>query len=272
MPPPPLKTLPSAAAAAPPAPSKPAAPRLRKKALAGPLAVSASLQAPAPAQADAGTGTGVGTGAPAPGAVPSRGRPRKTALGADEGNRRRQIIDSAARLFRSKGFDAASTRDIAAAAGMHSGSPFYHFESKHALLYVVMQEGMQHALASQRAALAQLAPGTPARAQFRTLVRNHFDVLLGTHADFTPVMLYEWRSLDAAESTVIAALKDAYESEWMPVLHALHAEGALQATPAVARLFMFGALNWSVQWFNPQGALSFDALTDQAVALFLGKR
>ena len=42
---------------------------------------------------------------------------------------------------------------------MHSGSPFYHFESKRALLYMVMQEGMAHAMASQRAALAQLAPG-----------------------------------------------------------------------------------------------------------------
>ena len=204
--------------------------------------------------------------------VRTRGRPRKSTLELDEGNRRRQIIDSAARLFRSKGFDAASTRDIAAAAGMHSGSPFYHFESKHALLYVVMQEGMQHALTSQRAALAQLSPGTPARTQLRKLVRNHFDVLLGTHADFTPVMLYEWRSLDAADSGEIAALKDAYERQWMPVLQALHASGELQATPAVARLFMFGALNWSVQWYSAQGALSFDALTDQAMALFLGKR
>lgn len=201
--------------------------------------------------------------------VRARGRPRKNTLELDEGNRRRQIIDSAARLFRSKGFDAASTRDIAAAAGMRSGSPFYHFESKQALLYVVMQEGMQHALASQRVALARLAPGTPARAQFRTLVRNHFDVLLGAHADFTPVMLYEWRSLDAAEAVAIAALKDAYESEWMPVLQALHDSGELQAAPAVARLFVFGALNWSVQWHSPQGALSFDALTDQAMALFL---
>jgi AcrR family transcriptional regulator len=39
-----------------------------------------------------------------------------------------------ARLFRRKGFDATSTRDIAAAAGMQSGSPFYHFKSKQALL------------------------------------------------------------------------------------------------------------------------------------------
>ena len=155
---------------------------------------------------------------------------------------------------------------------MRSGSPFYHFESKNALLYVVMQEGMAHALQSQRTALAQLAPGAPPRVQLHTLVRNHFDVLLGSHADFTPVMLYEWRSLDAGQSKGIAALKDDYENQWLPVLEALHASGALQATPAMARLFIFGALNWSVQWFNPRGALSLDSLTDEALALFLGTR
>jgi hypothetical protein len=37
----------------------------------------------------------------------------------------------------------------------------------------------------------------------------------------------------------------------------------------VARLFIFGALNWSVQWFDPQRGLSLDQLTDQALALFI---
>jgi AcrR family transcriptional regulator len=48
----------------------------------------------------------------------------------DDGNRRQQLIAGAARLFRRKGFDATSTRDIAAAAGMQSGSPFYHFKAR----------------------------------------------------------------------------------------------------------------------------------------------
>lgn len=155
---------------------------------------------------------------------------------------------------------------------MQSGSPFYHFDNKQALLYVVMQEGMAHALQSQRTALAQLAPGAPPREQLRTLVRSHLEVLLGSHADFTPVMLYEWRSLDAVQSRDIAALKDSYENAWMPVLDALHANGALQATPAVARLFVFGALNWSVQWYDPDGALSLDGLAEQALGLFVGAR
>src|SRR5207244_221230 len=78
-----------------------------------------------------------------------RGRPRKTLDERDEGNRRQQLIRAAAKLFRRKGFDATSTRDIAAAVGMHAGSPFYHFESKSALLYAVMEEGMRSAMERQ---------------------------------------------------------------------------------------------------------------------------
>ena len=200
-----------------------------------------------------------------------RGRPRKTAADLDEGNRRRLVIESAARLFRTQGYDATSTRDIAAAAGMRSGSPFYHFESKNALLYVVMQEGMAQATHSQHVALAALPAQASAREQLRALVRNHFAVLLEPDAHFIPVMLYEWRALTSDQRKDVAAIKDAYEGAWMPALQALHTAGALKADPALARLFIFGALNWSVQWFSARGALSIDALTDQALALFIGE-
>ncbi len=206
---------------------------------------------------------------PAP-AARRRGRPPKAQADPDEGNRRRPLIEAAARLFRTKGFDGTSTRDIAAAAGMQSGSPFYHFESKNALLHVVVQEGMALATDNQRNALAELPQGASPREQLRSLVRQHFEVLHGPRADFIPVMLYEWRSLTTDQQEQIAAIKDAYEACWTPVLKALHREGALKADPATARLFILGALNWSVQWFNVRGAHSLDALTEQALALFLG--
>jgi len=198
-----------------------------------------------------------------------RGRPRKTIEELDDGNRRRKLIDGAARLFRTKGFDAASTRDIAAAAGMHSGSPFYHFESKSALLYAVISEGMRLAAHSQQQALSSLPSRTAPREKLRVLIRHHFEVLLGPQSDFIPVMLYEWRSLDAVQRKGIALVKDGYEALWMPVLKALARQRLLQCEPAVARLFIFGALNWSVQWYDARGDKTLDQLTEQALRLFI---
>ena len=199
-----------------------------------------------------------------------RGRPPKTQDERDEGNRRRLIIDGAARLFRAKGFEGASTRDIAAAAGMRSGSPFYHFESKNALLHAVMEEGMQRAVQSQRQALERLPLDAPPRARLAALVRHHFEILFGPEGDFIPVMLYEWRSLTPPQRAAITRIKAVYEAQWMPVLQALHDAGRLRAEPAVARLLILGALNWVVKWYQPEGRLSLDDLAEQALGLFIG--
>jgi AcrR family transcriptional regulator len=202
----------------------------------------------------------------APLAKRPRGRPRKTLDERDEGNRRQQLIKVAARLFRRKGFDATSTRDIAAATGMHSGSPFYHFKSKGALLCAVMEEGMRAATLRQTSVLQPL--DDPAQA-LRRLIRSHFDTLLGPGRDFIPVMLYESRSLTARQRAGINKLQREYEAAWMPVLHALAAAGLLRADVNLARLLIFGALNWSVQWFDPKKSASLDDLTDAAMALFV---
>ena len=199
-----------------------------------------------------------------------RGRPRKTADERDDGNRRQELLMSAARLFRRKGFAATTTRDIATAAGMQSGSPFYHFKSKDALLYAVMEEGMRSAL--DRLLAATRMPGyaglTPA-AQLRVLVTVHFDVLLGPGSDFVPVMLYESRSLPPRQHKALGQLIAEYEALWLPVLTALHASGELRAPVRLARLLILGALNWSVQWFDAKKGASLQELSDAAMVLFL---
>jgi AcrR family transcriptional regulator len=196
-----------------------------------------------------------------------RGRPHKTEDERDDGNRRQQLLSAAARLFRRQGFDATSTRDIAAAVGMHSGSPFYHFKSKDALLYAVMEEGMHAAIARQSKALQGAAAAQPYE-QIRCLIRAHFDTLLGPGNDFVPVMLYEHRSLSHLQRASLAKLQVAYESVWTPVLQALHASGHLRAPVKLSRLLMLGALNWSVQWFDRKKSATVDQLTDAAMALF----
>ncbi len=201
-----------------------------------------------------------------------RGRPRKTIDERDDGNRRVELVNAAARLFRRKGFEATSTRDIAAAVGMHSGSPFYHFKSKGALLHAVMDEGMRTAIARQAAALDAAAASAPdALALLQVLIRNHFDVLLGPGSDFIPVMLYESRSITAKQRTALALLQGDYEARWEPVLQSLHKQGQLKAPVKLARLLIFGALNWSVQWFDAKKGASLDELADAAMALFIGE-
>ncbi|MGZ8260032.1 MAG: TetR family transcriptional regulator, partial [Caldimonas sp.] len=179
-------------------------------------------------------------------------------------NRRGDLVRAAAQLFRQKGFDATTIRDIAGAVGMRSGSPFYHFASKHELLLAVMEEGLRLGLERTRAVVD--APGLTAVERFRRLVRAHFGILHETGSDFIPVMLYDWRSLPAQHRRRIVELKDRYDAIWQATLDALHAEGRLGADPRIARLMVLGAINYSATWYRSRprgrGGVDLDTLAD----------
>jgi AcrR family transcriptional regulator len=173
-------------------------------------------------------------------------------LRADEAGRRGQIVRESARLFREKGFDATSVRDIAAATGLQSGSWVYHFKTKQDILAAVMEEGLSQALERIEAIGRE---GLPPREHFRALLRTHIDTLLGPGQDFIPVLLYEWRSLEPAARPRIVELQRRYETVWAMVIGELQRSGEWALPTPVDRLFMFGALNWVAHWYRPDGPL-----------------
>jgi TetR/AcrR family transcriptional regulator, cholesterol catabolism regulator len=132
-----------------------------------------------------------------------------------------------------------------------------------------MEEGMRSAIERQQRAIAASRASSSA-SQLRVLIRNHFDILLGPQSDFVPVMLYEARSITARQRASLAQLQSEYEAPWTPVLDALHAAGQLKAEVKLARLLLFGALNWSAQWYDRRKRASLDDLADAALQCFIG--
>lgn len=58
--------------------------------------------------------------------------------------RRRHIVNSAAALFASKGFERTTTSEICKAAGISTGNLFHYFPNKRALFHAVFEEGDGH--------------------------------------------------------------------------------------------------------------------------------
>jgi TetR/AcrR family transcriptional regulator, cholesterol catabolism regulator len=182
-------------------------------------------------------------------------------LRADDAGRRGQIVRESARLFREKGYDGTSVRDIAAATGLQSGSWVYHFRTKQEILAAVMEEGLQQALERIEAIGRE---GLSPREHFRALLRTHLDTLLGPGQDFIPVLLYEWRSLEPEARPRIIALQRRYEAAWDGVIGELQRSGEWAQPTSVDRLMMFGALNWIAHWYRTAGPLDVAQLTREA--------
>jgi AcrR family transcriptional regulator len=192
--------------------------------------------------------------------------PRRKAEAGLEPNRRAELLRAAARLFVEKGFTATTTRDIAEAVGMRSGSPFYHFRSKQELLKEAMIDGLEAGRARISAAITGV---TDPERRLRLLVRTHLATLL--EGDCTsPMLLNETRSLDVGERAEIAAAFDRYQAPWQTTLEELAGQGKIRSAAPPLRLFLFGMLNWSGHWYRPDGPLTVDQLADSAVALLLG--
>jgi AcrR family transcriptional regulator len=192
--------------------------------------------------------------------------PRRRTDSGLEPNRRADLLRAAARLFVEKGFDATTTRDIAEAVGMRSGSPFYHFRSKQELLKEAMIDGLE---AGRVRLLAAIDGVVDPERRLYVLVRTHLGTLLEADCN-SPMLLNETRSLDVAARAEIAAAFDRYQAPWQATLDKLAACGRIASAAAPLRLLLFGMLNWSGHWYRPDGPQTVDQLAESAVALLLG--
>ncbi|WP_332854754.1 TetR family transcriptional regulator [Duganella sp. S19_KUP01_CR8] len=191
-----------------------------------------------------------------------RGRPHK----GKGGGLRAELLEKSAQLFRTKGYDNTTVREIAAAAGIQAGSWFYHFKTKQDILAAIMEQGLARSLAEIEAIARQPLPPCDL---LRQLVEAHLHTLLAPDHHFIAVLLYEWRSLDESSRARIVALKDRYEAVWDHAIAALHRSGDWAMPSQFDRLLIFGALNWTVQWYKPGSGVDVQQLAQQAMLFIL---
>jgi AcrR family transcriptional regulator len=170
------------------------------------------------------------------------------------------VLVGATHVFRRKGFAAATTREIAAAAGLLPGSLHYRYASKEDLLLALMERGIERATTTLRGAIAQERDPVE---RLRVGLRAHLRLLL--HEDEAIyVLLYEGRALSGDRRAEMVRLRDRYDALWDGLLHAAAGTGRVRAGVdlRLLRLLLLGAANWTAQWFSPEGAFSSDEVAD----------
>ncbi|ABM19876.1 MULTISPECIES: TetR/AcrR family transcriptional regulator [Marinobacter] len=186
-------------------------------------------------------------------------------LVSDPSSARGRLLNEAARLFRDKGYERTTVRDLAAAVGIQSGSLFHHFRTKEEILKAVMVETIRLNTALMQAAADQ---ADSAREKLRALIRAELESINGQTGEAMAVLVYEWRSLSESSQAEVLELRDIYENLWLSTLQQLSKEHQLGADPFITRRMLTGALSWTVTWYRPErGGLTLDGLTDQVMAM-----
>lgn len=174
-------------------------------------------------------------------------------------DRRQVLVREAARLFHHKGYDRTTVRDLADAVGILSGSLFHHFRSKEDILQAVMLEASRINTEKIRAA-AEAA--VPTRERLFRLIRAELEALHGETRDAMSVLFFQWRALSEDKQQPVLRLRADYESCWLKVLAAAHAEGLTALDAELQRRLLTGSIGWTIYWYQPDGRLGLDDLAD----------
>lgn len=164
------------------------------------------------------------------------------------------------------GFASAGMRDIALAADLSPANLYHYFKGKDEILYSCQNLTLDRLQAAADAAAA--APG-PIGPRLRALAVEHvlcvIDQIQGSAVHF------ELDALPPRLRAATVARRDRYERAVRTLVAAgIRRAELAPAESAIATRAFLGALNWTVQWFRPDGALPGAAIAsmiaDYAVA------
>lgn len=180
-----------------------------------------------------------------------------------------ELLERAAELFGSKGFNGTTLQDVADTVGLTRATLYHYFESKEALLAALVQDVAVaraadiHAIRLDRALTSReklaavtrkmIARVTSHAARFRLLLQNERDLPPHVAAEYARGRADTLREL-------VALFQEGFRS------------GELRSTdPHLAAFALLGMCNWTAWWFNPshQTAEAVAAqFTETALAAF----
>jgi AcrR family transcriptional regulator len=196
----------------------------------------------------------------------TKSRETPTPVEVDSATRERILLE-AARLFRHHGYAATTLREVADASGIKAGSIYYHFESKDQILGEVLDKGIQVVTDAVRQRVDALPADATARQRLAAAIEGHLWGLLH-HGDFTSANIRIYGQIPPAAKNRHRKIRRDYADYWDGLLEDALKRGELRSDTgtAMVRLFLIGALNWTVEWYNPQKG-SFQDFVKQITAI-----
>lgn len=166
----------------------------------------------------------------------------------------KRVLDAAAKIFRDYGYAGTTMRAIAEEAELKAGSIYYHYKSKDELITAVLDLGIHSVMDGVTSALAALPQTATGRERIETAIRAHLSAII-TNGDYTLATRRVFGQVPEAIRVRNMRLRDSYAGIWQKILAESQANGEFRTTVnlSLARLFILGALNWTVEWYKPGG-------------------
>lgn len=181
--------------------------------------------------------------------------------GQNLGRARTSILEAATRLFGAQGYAGTTMRDIATAVGVLPGSLYTHISGKETLLLEIVETGIDEFLTLQEAA----GPDTDEpEARLRAVIKGHVQIV-AANPERTQVVFHQWRYLSGDSLGGVVAKRSQYEALFTTLVgDGVRSGGfAPELDTKVAVFSLLGALNWTPEWYRPDGPDSAEEIGER---------
>ena len=172
---------------------------------------------------------------------------------------RGRLLLGAAYLFHKQGYAKTTVRELAQFIGIQSGSLFHHFTTKADILAHVMEQTIIYNHACLESAIQS---SHDPEQQLKELIRAELQAISGDTGSAMAVLVYEWFALSPENQQKLLKLRNDYEAIWLNVIQTLHDQGKIKHDPFIWRRLIGGSIAWTVTWYNVDGKLSLNQLTN----------
>lgn len=166
---------------------------------------------------------------------------------------RARILDAAAHVLSVRGYAGLRLTDVAARADIQAPAIYYYYPSREALIEEVMWSGVADMRNQVSAALDALPGGTAPVDRLLTAVATHLQHALEiSHFATAAIRNAGQVPLDIRKRQIRE--EERYGEIWRKLINDLAREGQLrpELDPYIAQMLILGALNWTVEWWDPR--------------------
>ena len=177
------------------------------------------------------------------------------------------ILEPATDLIAGVGYEKASMRAVARAAGVSLAGLYHYFDSKEKMLFLIQFRTFSSLVNGLREKLHGVADPVE---QLRIMVRSHVGYFAANMAALK-VCSHELDSLNGAAYEEARQLRRDYYDLTRTIVDRVFEARAPESTldRHMATMSLFGMLNWLYRWYDPKRGRSPTAVANQLATQFL---
>lgn len=181
-------------------------------------------------------------------------------------SRKEEIISTASHLFKEKGYNAVTMRDIAEAMGMKAASLYNHISSKQEILATLILEVANEFTRGMNAVISDVS--SPLK-KIQTIIEMHIDITVN-YSEGLAALNNDWMHLENDHLKAFVKMRTDYEENFRTIIKQGIDSGEIQARhPEVILFSILSTLRTLYVWYQKRGKLDVNVLKKDMVAVFL---